>query len=88
MNTKQIVYNSKGAANAVLISLEAQLKHLHTGYTTEYSYVIKHPTEDKKWAVRFNMSGIYWELVEDHLNPHQLGELEEITEDWIVKEEF
>ena len=85
MTTKQIIHNSKGSAEAEIISLEAKLKHLHVGNTSAYTYVIKHPTQNK-WAVRYNTSGKYWTLVEEHLNPNQLGNLVDITEDWINTE--
>jgi hypothetical protein len=83
--TKQIIHNSEGSAQAEIISLEAKLKHLHSGVTTNYNYYIKHPT-DNKWAVRYNTSGKYWNIVEEHLNPHQLNLLVEITNDWKAEE--
>lgn len=82
MNTKQIIHNSEGSAQAEIISLEAKLKHLHSEGTTAYTYYVKHPTQNK-WAVRYNTSGKYWTLVEEHLNPHQLGNLVEITKEWV-----
>lgn len=78
---KQIIHNSEGAANAELIALEAKLKHLHIGNTKQYNEVVKHPTQNK-WATRYITSGRYWEIVEAHLNPTQIGNLVDITEDW------
>lgn len=56
METKQIIHNSEGSAQAEITSLEAKLKHLHDEGTTAYTYYIKHPTQNK-WAVRYNLSG-------------------------------
>lgn len=87
MITKQIIHNSAGSAQAEITSLEAKLKHLHTKGTLDYTYYIKHPTKNK-WAVRYNMSGKYWTLVEAHLNPNQIANLVDITDDWFYKEEI
>jgi hypothetical protein len=78
---KQIIHNSEAAANAELIALEAKLKHLHTGYTKNYNNVVKHPTLNK-WATRYITEGKYWDIVEAHLNPTQIGNLVDISEDW------
>jgi len=85
METKQIIHNSLGAAEAEVIALEAKLKHLHVGNTSAYTYVIKHPTLNK-WAVRYNTSGKYWSIVEEHLNPNQIDNLVDITNDWKAEE--
>jgi len=85
METKQIIHNSLGSAEAEITSLEAKLKHLHVGNTTAYTYVIKHPTQNK-WAVRYNTSGKYWSIVEAHLNPTQISNLIDISEDWKSEE--
>jgi len=87
METKQIIHNSKGSAQAEITSLEAKLKNLHDKETVSYTYCIKHPTKSK-WAVRYNTSGKYWKIVKEHLNPSQLESLEEITKDWFVKDPY
>ena len=84
METKQIIHSSLGSAEAEIISLEAKCKHLHKGITTAYTYVIKHPTLNQ-WAVRYNTSGRYWQIIEEHLNPNQISNLVDITEDWITE---
>ena len=81
MITKQIIHNSLGSANAEILALEMRVKHLHKGNTNNYTYVIKHPTLNK-WAVRYNTSGEYWDIIEPYLNPNQISNLVDIAEDW------
>jgi hypothetical protein len=84
MVTKQIIHNSEGSAQAEITSLEAKVNHLCIDGTLNYTYYIKHPT-DNKWAVRYNMSGKFWDIVESHLNPNQINNLVDITNDWITE---
>lgn len=89
MITKQIIHNSEGAAEAEIISLKAKVKHVFNSSTLEYHNVVKHPTQNK-WATRYMIPEAgddlaireSWKIVEAHLNPTQIGNLVEITEDW------
>ena len=93
MTTKQIIHNSLGSAEAEQIALNAKVKHLHKGTTLNYHSVVKHPTQNK-WATRYIVSEDsdsqqikdYWQLVEAHLNPNQIGNLVDISNDWKAEE--
>ena len=94
MITKQIIHNSKGAAEAEMISLLAKVKHdLKTG-SRFYNDVVKHPTLNK-WATRYLIPSEndsqylkdLWTLVYDHLNPNQINNLVDVSADWYTNEE-
>ena len=82
METKQIIHTSEASADAEILALEVRVNHLHKGNTTVYTYVIKHPILNK-WAVRYNTSGEYWDIIEPYLNPNQINNLVEISADWV-----
>jgi hypothetical protein len=89
MITKQIIHNSKGAAEAEVTSLNAKCKHVYPAGVANYNSVVKHPTQNK-WATRYLIPEIgdtpfiknLWVIIEEHLNPNQLGNLVDIAEDW------
>jgi len=85
METKQIIHTSKASAEAEILALEMRVKHLHKGNTKNYTYVIKHPILNK-WAVRYNIGGEYWDIIEPYLNPNQINNLVEISADWVSNE--
>lgn len=78
MTTKQIVFNSEQEANSFYNNLESNLTGLHSSGTSNYTYVIKHPTDDL-WAVRVVENGKYWGVVNDLI---QGNTLELVSEDW------
>lgn len=83
METKQTIHSTEQAANAERLAFEnrSNVKGLHTGNTTSYTYTIKHPTLNK-WANRWNVSGKYWDEVQAYLNPNQINNLVDIDQDW------
>ena len=83
METKQTIHNTLQSANAFLNAFEnrADVKELHDSGTNKYSYVVKHPTENK-WAIRWNTSGKYWNVSQSHMSDNSPMALVDITEDW------
>lgn len=89
MIIKQIIHNSKGAAEAECLSLNNKMrKDLKTG-SRFYNDVVKHPTLNK-WATRYLIPDLedsqylqdLWAIVYAHLNPNQIKNLVLVTEDW------
>lgn len=86
MHTKQTIHDIEANATEQLNEVEAVVSHLHNEGTTQYSYVVKHP-ELEQWAVRYNMSGKYWEEVEQYITTLSTPLLE-IEDDWHNEQEF